>query len=114
MGLDHPTEAELAEVLGDGGRGMPVSSVSSDASRGASASAASRRNRVGSAISAAYAEPAVAALLARREGWRRDQLSALLGRAAPAPRDDSALLDLLVAVTSVSSGGQRCRSVRRT
>jgi AcrR family transcriptional regulator len=48
----------------------------------------------------AYAEPAVAALLARREGWRRDQFAALLGRAAPALRDDSGVLDLLVAVTS--------------
>jgi AcrR family transcriptional regulator len=48
----------------------------------------------------AYAEPAVAALLARREGWRRDQFAALLDRAAPALRDDNALLDLLVAVTS--------------
>lgn len=48
----------------------------------------------------AYAEPAVAALLARREGWRRDQFAALLERAAPALRDNNALLDLLVAVTS--------------
>ncbi len=48
----------------------------------------------------AYAEPAVAALLARREGWRRDQFAALLDRAAPALRDNNALLDLLVGVTS--------------
>ena len=48
----------------------------------------------------ASAEPAVAALLARREGWRRDQFAALLDRAAPALRDNNALLDLLVAVTS--------------
>jgi AcrR family transcriptional regulator len=48
----------------------------------------------------AYAEPPVAALLARREGWRRDQFAALLDRAAPALRDNSGLLDLLVAVTS--------------
>ena len=48
----------------------------------------------------ASAEPAVAALLARREGWRRDQFAALLDRAAPALGDNNALLDLLVAVTS--------------
>jgi AcrR family transcriptional regulator len=48
----------------------------------------------------AYAEPAVAALLARREGWRRDQFAALLDRAAPALRDNNVLLDLLVGVTS--------------
>jgi AcrR family transcriptional regulator len=51
-------------------------------------------------FAAAYAEPAVAALLARREGWRRDQFASLLGRAASALHEDSALLDLLVAVTS--------------
>jgi AcrR family transcriptional regulator len=48
----------------------------------------------------AYTEPAVAALLARREGWRRDQIASLIGRADPALREDSALLDVVVAVTS--------------
>lgn len=51
-------------------------------------------------FAAAYTEPAVATLLARREDWRRDQFAALVGRAAPALREDGAVLDLLVAVTS--------------
>ena len=48
----------------------------------------------------AYTEPAVAELLARREGWRRDQLGSLLGRVSPALPEDGALLDVVVAVTS--------------
>ncbi|HEY6747251.1 MAG TPA: TetR/AcrR family transcriptional regulator [Mycobacteriales bacterium] len=48
----------------------------------------------------AIAEPAVEDLLARREGWRREQLGALLGRADPALRKDDAVLDTVVAVTS--------------
>jgi AcrR family transcriptional regulator len=48
----------------------------------------------------AYTEPAVAELLARREGWRRDQLRSLLARAVPTLRGDSAVLDVVVAVTS--------------
>jgi AcrR family transcriptional regulator len=48
----------------------------------------------------ACTEPAVAALLSRREGWRRDQLGSLLGRAVPALQEDGALLDVVVAVTS--------------
>lgn len=48
----------------------------------------------------AYTEPAVAELLARREGWRREQLGSLLGRVSPALREDGALLDVVVAVTS--------------
>jgi AcrR family transcriptional regulator len=51
-------------------------------------------------FAAAYTEPAVAALLTRREGWRRDQFAALIGRVAPALQEDSAVLDLLVAVSS--------------
>jgi AcrR family transcriptional regulator len=48
----------------------------------------------------AYTEPAVAALLARREVWRRDQFVSLLSRFAPAHPVDGAVLDVLVAVTS--------------
>jgi AcrR family transcriptional regulator len=48
----------------------------------------------------AHTEPAVAALLARREGWRRDQFGSLLGRADPALGEDGAVLDVVVAVTS--------------
>lgn len=51
-------------------------------------------------FAAAYTEPAVAVLLARRESWRRDQLTALLRRTTPALHRDAAMLDLLVAVTS--------------
>jgi AcrR family transcriptional regulator len=51
----------------------------------------------------AYTEPAVEALLARREGWRRDQLGSLLGRADPALAADGALLDVVVAVTSFAA-----------
>lgn len=61
-------------------------------------------------FAAAYEDPAVAALLQRREGWRRDQLVALLAR-ADAPSDGpgdglsgaldrSSAADLLTAVTS--------------
>lgn len=45
-------------------------------------------------FAAGWADPAVAALLDRREGWRRDQFATLL------PRTDPAVLDLIVAVTS--------------
>jgi AcrR family transcriptional regulator len=48
----------------------------------------------------AHTEPAVAELLARREGWRRDQLGSLLGRVSPVLAEDSAVLDVVVAVTS--------------
>lgn len=48
----------------------------------------------------AYTEPAVADLLARREGWRREQLGSLLGRVDAALREDDALLDVVLAMTS--------------
>ena len=54
-------------------------------------------------IAAAYVEPALAELLARREGWRREQLSALLGRIDSRHGEDQGLLDLLVTATSFPS-----------
>jgi AcrR family transcriptional regulator len=47
-----------------------------------------------------YSEPALAELLDRREGWRREQLGALVGRIDARHGDDQDLLDLLVAATS--------------
>jgi AcrR family transcriptional regulator len=47
-----------------------------------------------------YTEPALAELLDRREGWRREQLGALVGRIDARHGDDQDLLDLLVVATS--------------
>jgi len=49
-----------------------------------------------------------AQLLARREGWRREQFAVLLGRIDPRLTDDHALLDLLVATTSFPTYDRLC------